>query len=73
MGFRALYCRSILSLDCADQDWTAPVVDTGSAFVEWWATFDCAPDDYERLIQQFEHAGFEVWLNELRKSMETRP
>ena len=47
----------------------SPVVDTNKAFVEWSATFDCAPDDYERLIKHFERAGFAVWLQGLRDFM----
>ncbi len=46
-----------------------PVVDSGKAFVEWWATFDCATPDYERMIDQFENKGFAVWLAALRKFM----
>jgi Polyketide cyclase / dehydrase and lipid transport len=46
-----------------------PVVETGKAFVEWWATFDCATDDYERLIHHFEEKGFAVWLSALRQFM----
>ena len=47
-----------------------PVVETNKAFVEWWATFDCAAEDYDRLIKQFESAGFAVWLAGLRQFME---
>jgi Polyketide cyclase / dehydrase and lipid transport len=43
-----------------------PVTETGKAFVEWWATFDCATEDYERLIDHFENKGFAVWLSALR-------
>ena len=32
-----------------------PVVETSKAFVEWWATFDCAAEDYDRLIKQLRH------------------
>jgi hypothetical protein len=46
-----------------------PVVDTDRAFVEWWATFDCATEDYDRLINHFEKAGFAVWLGALREFM----
>jgi len=45
------------------------VIDGGKAFVEWWATFDCATQDYERMIDQFENKGFAVWLAALRKFM----
>jgi hypothetical protein len=50
-----------------------PVVDTNRAFVEWWATFDCASEDRDRLIRHFEHAGFAVWLGGLRRFMERGP
>jgi Polyketide cyclase / dehydrase and lipid transport len=43
-----------------------PVVETNTAFVEWWATFDCAPEDHDRLIKQFET----VWLGGLRQVMQ---
>jgi hypothetical protein len=46
-----------------------PVTDSGKAFVEWWATFDCATDDRVRMIDQFENKGFAVWLGALRKFM----
>jgi hypothetical protein len=44
-----------------------PVVETNQSFVEWWATFDCAPEDYDRMIKQFQDAGFAVWLRALRQ------
>ena len=47
-----------------------PVVDSGKAFVEWWATFDCAADDRDRLVHYFENEGFAVWLGELRRFMD---
>jgi hypothetical protein len=58
------------------QDYTAtirvtPVTASGKAFVEWWATFDCASDDRARMIDQFEVKGFAVWLAALRKFMAT--
>jgi hypothetical protein len=46
-----------------------PVVDTNQAFVEWWATFDCAPEDHDRMVRHFESAGFAVWLRGLRQFM----
>lgn len=46
-----------------------PVTDSGKAFVEWWATFDCASDDRARMIDQFENKGFAVWLGALREFM----
>jgi Polyketide cyclase / dehydrase and lipid transport len=47
-----------------------PVVDTNGAFVEWWATFDCATEDREWMTKHFENAGFAVWLGGLRKFMD---
>ncbi len=57
------------------QDFTAtirvtPVVETDRAFVEWWATFDCAAEDRARITEQLVRAGFAVWLGELRRFME---
>jgi Polyketide cyclase / dehydrase and lipid transport len=45
------------------------VVDGKKAFVEWWATFDCAPNDRHRLIKHLQNAGFAVWLLGLRQFM----
>jgi hypothetical protein len=47
-----------------------PVVDGGKAFVEWWASFDCAPDERERWITYFEKGGFAVWLSALRRHLD---
>jgi hypothetical protein len=47
----------------------SPVVETNKAFVEWSATFDCAAEDYDRMIEQFEKSGFAVWLRALREYM----
>jgi hypothetical protein len=46
-----------------------PVTETGQAFVDWRATFDCAPDDQARWVDQFEQKGFAVWLAALRDFM----
>jgi hypothetical protein len=46
-----------------------PVAETGQAFVDWRATFDCAPEERERWIEQFEAKGFAVWLAALRRFM----
>jgi hypothetical protein len=46
-----------------------PIADSDKAFVEWWATFDSAPEDRERMIKHFEAAGFAVWLGALREFM----
>ncbi len=56
------------------RDYTAtirvlPVVETGQAFVEWWASFDCAADEVERWTGHFEKNGFAVWLGALREFM----
>ena len=46
-----------------------PVAETGQAFVDWRATFDCAPDERAQWIEQFEQKGFTVWLAALRRFM----
>lgn len=43
-----------------------PIVDGDGAFVEWWATFDCAPDDRDRMVTRFARDGFAKWLGSLR-------
>ena len=49
-----------------------PIVETGQAFVEWWATFDCAADEYDRWTHHFAIEGFAKWLSALRSFAETR-
>ncbi len=49
----------------------APIVESNHAFVEWWATFDCAADEYDRWTHHFEKEGFAKWLSALRQFMET--
>jgi len=46
-----------------------PVSETGQSFVDRRATFDRAPEERERWIEQFERRGFAVWLAELRHFM----
>jgi hypothetical protein len=46
-----------------------PVVASNQAFVEWWATFDCAADELDRWTNHFEKAGFATWLAALRQFM----
>jgi hypothetical protein len=46
-----------------------PVVASGAAFVEWWATFDCAAGERERWTRHFEREGFAKWLGALREFM----
>lgn len=46
-----------------------PVVDGDRAFVEWWATFDCAPEERDRWTAQFTE-GFAAWLASLRGRFE---
>jgi hypothetical protein len=41
-------------------------------FVDWRASFDCAPEDRERWLEQFERKGFAVWLDALRRFMDDR-
>jgi polyketide cyclase/dehydrase/lipid transport protein len=47
-----------------------PVVETDRAFVEWWATFDCAVEECERWTNYFEKEGFARWLAGLSKAMD---
>jgi hypothetical protein len=47
-----------------------PVVETGEAFVEWWATFDCLDAaETDKWTHYFAHDGFAVWLRALRNFM----
>ena len=46
-----------------------PVAETGQAFVDWRASFDCAPGEQARWVEQFEDKGFAVWLAALRRFM----
>jgi hypothetical protein len=39
-----------------------PVTETGKAFVEWQATFDCVNDEYDHWTNYFEKEGFAKWL-----------
>jgi hypothetical protein len=45
-----------------------PVVDGHRAFVEWWATFDCAAEERDRWTAQF-NEGFAGWLESLRERL----
>jgi hypothetical protein len=44
-----------------------PVVESGSAFVEWSAIFDCGEAELERWTTYFENEGFAKWLAALRR------
>ena len=44
----------------------SPIVDGNRAFVEWWASFDCAPDEQDRWTSYFANDGFARWLASLR-------
>lgn len=44
-----------------------PVVDGSRSFVEWWASFDCAPEERERWTSYFRDEGFAKWLGGLRR------
>ena len=46
-----------------------PVVESNQAFVEWWATFDCAAEELDRWTGYFEKEGFAKWLAALRQFM----
>jgi len=45
-----------------------PVIDGANAFVEWWATFDCAADEVERYSAQYAQS-FAGWLASLRSRL----
>jgi hypothetical protein len=48
-----------------------PIIETGDAFVEWWATFDALDAaETDKWTRYFERDGFAVWLGALRKFME---
>lgn len=48
----------------------APIAESNGSFVEWWATFDCAADEYDRQTNHFENEGFAKWLTALRRFIE---
>ncbi len=59
------------ALPVADYEATlrvTPIVDGNRAFVEWWATFDCAPVEREARVAFFRDA-FAGWLTSLRRSL----
>ena len=47
-----------------------PIIDEDRAFIEWWATFDCAEDERDKWVDHFEHGGFAIWLGSLRGQLE---
>jgi Polyketide cyclase / dehydrase and lipid transport len=49
-----------------------PVVDGDRAFVEWFATFDCADTRRDELGHLFRNA-FARWLGSLRRALGTQP
>lgn len=46
-----------------------PIIDGKRAFVEWWATFDCAPSEYDHWTAFYTNS-FATWLGSLRASLE---
>jgi hypothetical protein len=44
-----------------------PVTDSGQAFAEWWATFDCDDKDEAMLTKTFGRAVFATGLTALRE------
>ena len=50
-----------------------PVVASRQAFVEWWASFDCAADELERWTGHFRDEGFARWLAALGRFMAAAP
>jgi hypothetical protein len=49
-----------------------PVVDSGRAFVEWWASFDCDPPRRGELTGMLQ-SPFGNWLESLRDEMGRKP
>jgi Polyketide cyclase / dehydrase and lipid transport len=47
----------------------SPVAADDRAFVEWWATFDCAAAERDRWVEYFAQQGFAKWLEALRHFM----
>ena len=45
-----------------------PVIDGDRAFVEWWATFDCAAEERDARVTFFREA-FAGWLESLRRAL----
>jgi len=50
-----------------------PIVDGNRTFVEWWATFDCDPKEYDHWTAFFTNEGFAKWLNTLRSHLKHLP
>jgi len=48
-----------------------PVVDTAQTFVEWSATFDCAPGHAEHWQRFYAEDRFPTWLGALRERITT--
>jgi hypothetical protein len=46
-----------------------PVLADNRAFVEWWATFDCAAEERDKWVKHFEQQGFAKWLGALAQFM----
>ncbi len=47
----------------------SPAIADAGSFVEWWATFDCAPEERDQWMKHFETEGFSKWLAALRRYM----
>ena len=45
-----------------------PVIDGDIAFVEWWATFDCAAEEQDARVTFFK-TSFAGWLESLRRHL----
>lgn len=48
-----------------------PIIDGDCAFVEWWATFDCAAERHEEWTSFFRES-FGRWLASLRRCLDSR-
>jgi hypothetical protein len=47
----------------------ATVAANNRAFVEWWATFDCAEAERDKWVEHFAAKGFALWLASLDRFM----
>ncbi|MGA7789576.1 MAG: SRPBCC family protein [Xanthobacteraceae bacterium] len=48
-----------------------PIIDGERGLVEWWATFDCAPERHDEWTAFFRNA-FAGWLSSLRRRLDGR-
>jgi polyketide cyclase/dehydrase/lipid transport protein len=49
-----------------------PITDGDACFIEWWATFDCAPDAVEEFVDTFANGVFQPGFDALKAHFEHR-